>query len=276
MGDETPLWGGQISTAQPGNMSDLISSYDWSMTPLGDVSAWPDSLKAAVRILVTSRFPMWMAWGPKLTFLYNDAYARVTLGKKHPWALGKPAPEVWHEIWHDIGPRIKRVMQTGEASWDETLGLILERSGFPEETYHTFSYSPLAASNGEIQGMLCVVMEDTQRVRGERQLSSLSTLAGALVDANTKKEVFAAIKQGLADQKDISFALVYSFEDGGPNLCLVAQHGIEPGHPAAPKEMDSESVAAPWPVHLLFENKQAITLEALGDRFPDLPLGVWN
>ena len=121
MGDETPLWGGQISTTQPGNMSELISSYDWSMTPLGHVGGWPDSLKAAVRILVTSRFPMWMAWGPDLTFLYNDAYARVTLGKKHPWALGKPAREVWHEIWHDIGPRIERVMQTGEASWDETL-----------------------------------------------------------------------------------------------------------------------------------------------------------
>jgi signal transduction histidine kinase len=276
MGDETPLWGGQTSTTQPGNMSELISCYDWSLTPLGHVAGWPDSLKAAVRILVTSRFPMWMAWGPQLTFLYNDAYARVTLGKKHPWALGKPAPEVWHEIWHDIGPRIQRVMQTGEASWDETLGLILERSGFPEETYHTFSYSPLAASNGEIEGMLCVVMEDTQRVRGERQLSSLSTLAGVLVDANTRKEVFAAIKHGLADQKDISFALVYCFEDGGTNLCLVAQHGIEPGHPAAPKEMDSESVAAPWPVHRLFENNQAITLEALGDRFPDLPVGVWN
>ena len=134
----------RAGTLQSSAMSQLISSYDWARTPLGHVAAWPDSLKAAVRILVTSRFPMWMAWGPELTMLYNDAYARVTLGKKHPWALGKPAPEVWHEIWSDIGPRIERVMTTGEASWDETLGLILERSGFPEETFHTFSYSPLA------------------------------------------------------------------------------------------------------------------------------------
>src|SRR6185503_14660008 len=210
------------------------------------------------------------------TVLYNDAYARVTLGKKHPWALGKPAPEVWHEIWPDIGPRVERVMTTGQASWEETLGLILERSGFPEETYHTFSYSPLAGANGEIQGMLCVVMEDTQRVRGERQLSSLSTLASALVDANTKKEVFGAIECGLADQKDIPFALVYCFEDGGPNLCLVAQSGIEPGHPAAPREMDSESISVPWPVHVLFESNRPITLDQLGDRFPSLPAGVWT
>ena len=276
MDDEIPLWDGQLGTMQPGTMSELISTYDWSMTPLGQVAGWPDSLKAAVRILVTSRFPMWMAWGPQLTVLYNDAYARVTLGKKHPWALGKPAPEVWHEIWSDIGPRIERVMRTGEASWDETLGLILERSGFPEETYHTFSYSPLAGSSGEIEGMLCVVMEDTQRVRGERQLTSLSTLAGAIVNANTRKEVYSAINHGLAEQKDIPFALVYCFEDGGPNLCLVAQCGIEPGHSAAPKEMDSESVSAPWPVHILFDTNRPITLDDLGGRFPDLPCGMWN
>src|ERR1700756_4140862 len=122
-----------VDTLQPAQMTDLISAYDWSRTPLGHVAGWPGSLRAAVRILVTSRFPMWMAWGPELTVLYNDAYARVTLGKKHPWALGKPATEVWHEIWHDIGPRIERVMKTGEASWDETLRLIIERSGYPEE-----------------------------------------------------------------------------------------------------------------------------------------------
>ena len=84
-----------------------------------------------------------MAWGPELTFLYNDAYARVTWARSIPGPWAKPAQVVWHEIWTDIGPRIERVMKTGEASWDETLGLILERSGFPEETFHTFSYSPL-------------------------------------------------------------------------------------------------------------------------------------
>ncbi len=273
---DSPPDGGHTGTMQPIAMSELISSYDWSTTPLGHVAGWPDSLRAAVRIVVTSRFPMWMAWGPELTILYNDAYARVTLGTKHPWALGKPAPKVWPEIWADIGPRIERVMRTGEASWDETLGLILERSGFPEETYHTFSYSPLAGTNGQIEGMLCVVMEDTLRVRGERQLASLSTLAGSLVDANTKKEVFAAIERGLADQRDIPFALVYCFEDGGPTLCLVAHSGIEPGHPAAPREMDGQSVSAPWPVDLVLNSNRAVTIDNLGALFPDLPAGAWK
>jgi PAS domain S-box-containing protein len=257
-------------------MIDLISAYDWSMTPLGHVAGWPDSLKAAVRILVTSRFPMWMAWGPQLTVLYNDAYARITLGKKHPWALGKPAPEVWHEIWPDIGPRIERVMKTGQASWDETLGLILERSGYPEETFHTFSYSPLAGANDRIEGMLCVVMEDTQRVRGERQLASLSRLAGALVDAGTKREVFAAIARGLADEKDIPFALVYCFDGDTTKLCLVAQSGITPGDPAAPSEMDVESVTSPWPVDLVLSSNRGMTIDHLDSLFPNLPRGVWN
>ena len=276
MQEESPQTAGDAAIVQSPAMTDLISSYDWSKTPLGHVAGWPDSLKAAVRILITSRFPMWMAWGPELTVLYNDAYARVTLGKKHPWALGRPAPEVWHEIWPDIGPRIDRVMSTGEASWDETLGLILERSGFPEETYHTFSYSPLAGANNSIEGMLCVVMEDTQRVRGERQLASLSTLAGALVDARTKKEVYGAIERGLADQKDIPFALVYCFDNTNSTLCLVARTGIEPGHPAAPREMQANSVAAAWPVDLLFNSNRAITIDRLGDLFPDLPTGEWD
>jgi len=97
---------GTETVMQAMTMGDLVSVHDWTATPLGHVAGWPDSLKAAVRILITSRFPMWMAWGPELTVLYNDAYARVTLGKKHPWALGRPATEVWHEIWSDIGPRI--------------------------------------------------------------------------------------------------------------------------------------------------------------------------
>jgi len=276
MQKDIPQPDGHTGTMQHPSMNQLISSYDWATTPLGHVAAWPDSLKAAVRILVTSRFPMWMAWGPELTFLYNDAYARVTLGKKHPWALGKPARVVWHEIWSDIGPRVERVMKTGEASWDETLGLILERSGFPEETYHTFSYSPLAGANDQIEGMLCVVMEDTQRVRGERQLTSLSTLAGALVNANTSEEVFKAIERGLSDQKDIPFALVYCFKPGCPTLSLVAQTGIEPSHPAAPREIDAESLSGPWPVDILFTANRAMTIDRLGDLFPDLPAGVWN
>ena len=131
MQDMTSRSSSHAEILQPALMSDLISSYEWSATPLGHVAGWPDSLKAAVRILVTSRFPMWMAWGPELTFLYNDAYARVTLGKKHPWALGKPAREVWHEVWNEVSSRIERVLKTGEASWMKPSRSSSSEAGIP-------------------------------------------------------------------------------------------------------------------------------------------------
>ncbi len=153
-----------------------LAQVDWAATPLGSPSGWPQSLQTAVSILLSSRFPMWMAWGPELTFFCNAAYRRDTLGRKYPWALGRPANEVWSEIWDDIGPRIDRVLSTEQATWDVGLLLFLERSGYPEETYHTFSYSPLRDDEGQVVGMLCVVSEDTDQVIGERRMATLRDL----------------------------------------------------------------------------------------------------
>src|SRR5690349_7110242 len=133
---------GGVFGADPEVGGDL-AKVDWLSTPLGHPDTWPQSLQTAVSILLSSRFPMWMAWGPELTFFCNASYRRVTLGRKYPWALGRPAREVWAEIWSDIGPRIDGVLATGKATWDEALLLFLERSGYVEESYHTFSYSPL-------------------------------------------------------------------------------------------------------------------------------------
>jgi PAS domain-containing protein len=146
-----------------GEVADLMRAKDWSATPLGPVSAWPQSLRTVVRVLLTSRFARWMGWGPELTMLYNDAYAAMTLGAKHPQALGCPSRDVWAEIWPEIGPRIERVLRTGEATWDEDLLLFLERNGYQEETYHTFSYSPVTDDQGAACGNFCVVTEETER-----------------------------------------------------------------------------------------------------------------
>ncbi len=273
-GDGAHITNLQLTTRQ--EMPELVKSFDWSTTPLGAAAEWPDSLKAVVRILLTSRFPMWMAWGPDLTFLYNDAYRRTTLGKKHPWALGKPAAEVWHEIWKDIGPRIRQVMETGEASWDETLLLILERSGYPEETYHTFSYSPLSDSDGSIVGMLCVVMEDTVRMIGERQLAALGTLAESLAGAISMQEVFAAIERGLANQKDMPCTLTYMFEENGTRLKLVSRTGFDAGHPAASLSIDPNESPAAWPIHQILNTNRGFTVDNLVELFPDLPPGCWD
>ena len=267
--DSVSTPGPELTNAQ--EMPRLVEGFDWASTPLGPAARWPDSLKTVVRILLTSRFPMWMAWGPDLAFIYNDAYRRTTLGKKHPWALGKPAEQVWHEIWNDIGPRIQQVMETGEASWDETLLLILERSGYPEETYHTFSYSPLSDSGGRIVGMLCVVMEDTVRVIGERQLASLSALAATLAGTISMQDVFAGIERGLANQKDMPCTLTYLLDDDDAHLKLVSRTGIDAGHPAACLVIDPAETPSAWPFREILNANRAHTVENLLELFPDLP-----
>src|SRR6478735_2135553 len=159
-----------------GELGRAMAERDWSRSAVGSPDTWPAALRNMVRIVLTSRFSMWAAWGPELTTFYNDAYWRDTLRAKHPWALGRSAREVWAEIWDDIGPRIESVLATGQATWDEDLLLFLERSGYPEETYHTFSYSPLA-DDVHFFGMLCVVTENTDRVLSERRMATLRDMA---------------------------------------------------------------------------------------------------
>ncbi len=177
-----------------GEMGALMRAKNWADTSLGPPETWPQSLKTVVRILLTSRYQMWMGWGEDLLFFYNDAY-RPTLGVKHASALGVSAREVWKEIWPDIGPRIERVFENGEATWDEGLLLFLERSGYPEETYHTFSYSPFANDAGRVVGMLCVVTEETERIIGERRLASLRDLASEIGGKRAQSDVLVAVER---------------------------------------------------------------------------------
>jgi signal transduction histidine kinase len=223
-------------------MAALIAAADWGWSVLGPAEAWSQSLKTILRILVTSRYAMWMGWGPELTFFYNDAYA-PTLGVKHSRALGQPANQVWAEIWKDIGPRAESVMQTGVATWDEGLLLFLERSGYPEETYHTFSYSPLPDDDGTVAGMLCVVTEETQRVIGERRLDTLRDLGSALGAVRSEPEVMLAVDRSLAcNDKDLPFTLIYLEDSETGALRRVAATGgvdavVAPDAPIRPADL---------------------------------------
>src|SRR5581483_320337 len=201
-----------------------------------------------------------------------DAYARMTLGKKHPWALGKPSREVWAEIWDDIGPRIERVLKTGEATWDEALLLFLERSGYREETYHTFSYSPLTGDDGRVAGHLCVVSEDTERVIGERRLTTLRYLAAELSRTSTEQDVMAAIERSLStNTKDLPFTLTYLFTDES-EAKLGTCTGIESGHRAAPTIIGRGANAA-WPVAEVLQRNASVRVDDLASLFDALPTG---
>jgi signal transduction histidine kinase/DNA-binding response OmpR family regulator len=257
-------------------MSSRVALLDWTKTPLGAPDSWPQSLKAPVGLLLTSRFSMWMGWGPELTFLYNDSYARDTLGKKHPWALGRPAREVWAEIWNEIGPRIQQVMDTGVATWDEGLLLFLERSGYREETYHTFSYSPLAGDDGAPHGMFCVVMEETERVIAGRRLSTLQGFAAELMATARYEEVLAAVSSSLRDSRDLPFTLTYLFDEDGARARLACMTGIDAGHRAAPDTIDLDNVSAAWPAGAMLANRRHLVMDDLSGRLGELPSGPWK
>jgi PAS domain S-box-containing protein len=255
-----------------------LAAVNWAATPLGLPGSWPQSLQTAVDILLSSRFSMWMAWGPQLTFFCNAAYRRNTLGRKYPWALGRPAREVWEEIWDDIGPRIDTVLVTAKATWDEALLLFLERSGYPEETYHTFSYSPLRDDAGVVVGMLCVVSEDTERVIGERRMATLRDLGSDPSVVRTEQETLEfAGRQLDRNRRDLPFTLTYLFDDHGAIARLAGSTGIAAGHPAAPAVL---ATADPdpdplWPVAAVLRGESAL-VDLDRTRFPGLQAGAWS
>ncbi|MGH6965214.1 MAG: response regulator [Phenylobacterium sp.] len=249
-----------------GEMARLMRAKDWSATPLGPPGEWPNALKVALRLLLTSRFEMWLGWGPDIAFFYNDAY-RPTLGDKHPASLGTPAQELWSEIWSDVGPLMRGVYDNGEATWNRDMLLLLERRGFPEETYHTFSYSPLIDDDGKVSGLFCAVSEETDRVITERRMETLRELSADLSAVDTTRAVLLAVEQRLgANQSDLPFTLTFEFKDDGQAKLVAATGGIG-AHPAA-------TDAAMWQAPQILAGRAVAEIDLRQLR--NLPTGAWS
>ncbi|MBP8232499.1 MAG: response regulator [Rhizorhabdus sp.] len=227
-----------------GELGALMRAFDWKTSPLGPPEHWPQSLKTTVRIMLTSRQPIWVGWGPELTYLYNDAY-RSIIGARHPWALGKPTAEVWSEIRADIEPMLAQAMQGDEGIYVEEQLLIMERNGYPEETYYTFSYSPIPDDQGRPGGIICANSDDTAKVIGKRQLALLTDLANrAMAAENGRDACQASVAALAAAPRDIPFALLFLEGNEPGTLEQVASHGVEPGSPLAPALLqDGDSFA---------------------------------
>jgi hypothetical protein len=125
-----------------GEMGNMIRTYPWESTSMGSPDQWPPSLIASVNLLLNSKFPMFIWWGEEHITLYNDAY-KIILGDKHPNALGRPGPIVWKEVWDVVAPMTEAVFQKGEATWAEDQIFLINRQGYLEESYFTFSHSPI-------------------------------------------------------------------------------------------------------------------------------------
>lgn len=252
-----------------GEIGALMRSLDWSGTPLGPVEAWPQSLRTAVSILLNSRYPMFIAWGPELAFLYNDGY-RPIFGAKHPNALGQPFAQVWAEIWTDIAPLVERAL-AGEATWSDDLRLFMERSGYLEETYFTFSYSPIRGESGRIGGMFCACNESTLRILSERRLRCLHELAAVGSAAKTVEHAHDRCLQVLgAYAEDIPFALLYRRQPEG--LAAAGSANVDPDSCFGSRVLND--ALAVWPADATTE--QATMEVDLPRRLGDTPKSVWG
>jgi signal transduction histidine kinase/DNA-binding response OmpR family regulator len=252
-------------------MAGLMRAHDWAATPLGPVEAWPQSLRMALRLLLTSRFEMWLGWGDDIAFFYNDAY-RPTLGAKHPEALGRPTRIVWAEIWEDVRHRLRAVYERGESTWDRALQLLIHRNGYLEETYHTFSYSPLIGDSGRVEGIFCAVSEETERVIAERRMDSLRALATQLAGAQGEAEVLRAAVRALAgNRRDMPFSAIYLSDDQGVPQ-LAGMTAVEEGSELARRAVALRDV--PWDVAAVWQDPQAGEVALAAGL--DYPMGAWT
>ncbi|MEP6578147.1 ATP-binding protein [Microcoleus vaginatus GB2-A3] len=255
-------------------MAMLMRSHNWSQTPLGAVETWPQSLRTIVPLVLNSRFPMVIWWGKELVLLYNDAWQPI-LGTKHPKALGRPGQEVWSEIWDIIGVQLNSVLETGQATWSDDTLLLVDRYGYTEEAFFTYSYSPIFLETGEVGGAFTAVTETTRRVIGERRLRTLRELAASTVEAKSVEDISRITSATLANNPyDISFALLYLVEQ--QQARLVGTVRIDPETPASPQQVDLAIEGDCWKFAQVKKTGDAEIIDELITRFGMLSGGAWD
>ncbi|WP_421830614.1 PAS domain-containing protein [Larkinella sp.] len=266
-----------------GEAGQLLRAFDWSQSPLGEPDQWPQSLKTAISIVLRSSYPMFIWWGPELINLHNDAYVPL-MGHKHPAFLGKPANELWSEIWEEsLLPMKNLVFEQQESIYGQDLMLLLERKEFPEEGYFNFSYSPIIDENGEVGGLFCACHEETNKVLQQRRLQTLNALTSQVLSAKTKADAGRIAIDILGQNyKDIPFAAFYLIDPTGQEAQLVHCSGILPEQNPFEKTvlLADNATGDFWQLNSIVETGQPVRIQgvskkittlvqSLTDRLPD-------
>jgi signal transduction histidine kinase/chemotaxis response regulator CheB len=259
----------------PGEVERLLRVKNWAATPLGPVTAWPESLRAVVRITLDSGFPAAVWWGPELIQLYNESWRQFLGSTKHPRALGGRADQTWPELWSVVGPMIEDAKARGVASGAENMPMLMDRNGSLEEVFVTFTYSPITDERGTVLGVQNFVLDTTATMIAERRMGLLRTVAAETAGARAPEQAGEQATAALARfPADVPFALVYLIDQSRREARLAGVAGLEAGAYAAPQIIDLVNGSPVWPLPTLLgdpsRHRGGLLLDGLDERLGGL------
>ncbi|MBC7480913.1 MAG: response regulator [Rhizobacter sp.] len=255
-----------------GGMGALIRSMDWSKTSLGPVAEWPQSLRTTISICLSTDLPICVIWGPGLVQLYNDAY-RVICGDKHPQSMGQNFSECWKEAWPVIGEAHDTAL-AGDKAFLETQHIFLERHGYLEECFFTFSFSPIRDETGRVGGLFHPVIEMTAQMLSARRTRTLRDLTAHTSKAKSISEVLAFSAQTFAEYDlDLPFVLLYALEPHGDQARLVGATGLSEDSVARLSSVCLTEVQAVWPLEAVVRSGSAVKVDDVRRRLAGASCG---
>ena len=257
-----------------GAVGEMIRRHDWAATPMGPIGQWPPTLKTALSVSLNSVFFSTIYWGPEFRMVYNQAYCDV-LGDKHPSALGRPAREVWPEIWDVLDPMFHNIVETGAGIHVPDGLLLMHRHGYVEECYFDYNVSPIYDEAGKIVGLFNAGMETTRRVVGDRRAALLRTVTERMPGARSAQAVCERVAAAIgSNHADLPFALLYLTDaDNKHQARLAAATGVALDDAAHLRTIDLRDADAPWRLAEVRASRTPVRLEAL-DTWPPQTAGL--
>jgi len=257
-----------------GEMIRLVQEKDWSQTPLGPLASWPPSLRTTVNLCLASNFPISLAWGPQHIQIYNDGYWPIC-GDKHPHALGQDFSQCWASAFPVIGEAFRSAL-AGTTAFLEDQRMFLDRLGYLEETFFTFSFSPIRDETGAVAGLFHPVTETTSKMLGQRRTRAQRDLSAHGLKAQSLDAALQLAAQTLAESAlDLPFVLFYRLDAEARTARLVAQTGLAPGGVACPPHVDLTQENAVWPLAHVAATNRALRLDDLRQRCAGLVCGPY-
>ena len=258
-----------------GEMGKLIRATDWSKTSIGSIDTWSQGLRTTVGLCVASNFPISLTWGPHHTQIYNDGYWPIC-GAKHPHSMGQDFRECWASAWPAIGAAFERAV-AGETSYLIDQRMFLDRNGYLEETFFTFSFSPIRDETGAIAGLFHPVNETTTSMLQERRVRVLRDVLAKVSNARSVQEAFDLSLGAMeAATLDLPFALLYRIDVERGEAVLAASSALEPGAHGCPRHQSlSNHERHEWPLAQVVRSMRTLELTDLDARFGRIESGPY-